>query len=79
MKRRAIFSALLLIGILPLQAEKVTFDTKYTVEFPEGWKKSKNPRKDALVYRETVASDASFAVAKLTLPKKAQADLKGTL
>lgn len=79
MKSRFVILSLMLASILPLHAEKVTFDTKYTVEFPEGWRKSANPRKDALVYRETNAGDASFAVAKLPLPKNAKADLKATL
>ena len=79
MKLRFIFLSLLLASILPLHAEKVTFDAKYSVEFPKGWKESANPRKDALVYRETETGDASFAVAKLPLPKNAKADLKATL
>lgn len=64
---------------LPVVAEKVTFDTKFSVEFPDGWKTPENPRKDALVYQESVKGDASFAVAKLALPENASADLKGTL
>ena len=79
MKSWFIILSLMLVSILPLHAEKVTFDTKYSIEFPEGWKKPENPRKDALVYRETDAGDASFAVAKLPLPNNAKADLKATL
>jgi len=79
MRSRFVLLSLLLACIAPVSAEKVTFDAKYSVEFPEGWKKSANPRKDALVYRETETGDASFAVAKLPLPKNAKADLKATL
>ncbi|MCP5538207.1 MAG: DcrB-related protein [Akkermansiaceae bacterium] len=73
------FLTVMLTVVGLVSAEKVTFDTKYSVEFPEGWKKSANPRKDALVYRETEAGDASFAIAKLELPENAKADLKATL
>jgi len=75
-KLAAIF---LMIFTLPVLAEKVTFDTKYSIEFPEGWKKPEQARKDALVYQEAEKGDASFAVAKLPLPENAKADLKGTL
>ena len=57
----------LMMFSLPVVAEKVTFDTKFSVEFPDGWKTPENPRKDALVYQESVKGDASFAVAKLAL------------
>lgn len=60
-------------------AEKVTFDTDYSVDFPEGWKKEDSPDKNALVYRVSAQGDASFAVAKLALPKNSRADLKATL
>ncbi len=65
--------------ILPLQAEKVTFDTRCSVDFPAGWKKSANAQKGALVYRVSPVGDASFAIARLSLPENAKADLKATL
>lgn len=65
--------------ILPLQAEKVTFDTRCSVDFPAGWKKSADAQKGALVYRVSPAGDASFAIARLSLPENAKADLKATL
>ncbi|BDS06413.1 hypothetical protein NT6N_14530 [Oceaniferula spumae] len=70
---------LILVFTLPVMAGKVTFDEKYSVVFPDGWKKPDQARKDALVYQETEKGDASFAVAKLALPENAKADLKGTL
>ena len=73
------YCLILLILLLPLHAEKVTFETNYSVEFPEGWKKPKKDGEGALVYRGSGAGDASFAIAKLELPKNARADLKGTL
>jgi len=65
--------------ILPVHAGKVEFDTKYSVMIPEGWKKGKNPHKNALVYRVSGEEDASFAIVKFPLPKNARADLQGTL
>ncbi len=64
---------------LPLLAEKVTFDTRCSVDFPVGWKKSADAQKGALVYRVSPAEDASFAIARLSLPENAKADLKATL
>ena len=76
------FSAIvffLLLGHALCVAEKVTFDTHFSVEFPEGWKKAESPDKKALVYRESAKGDASFAIAKLPVPKNAKANLKATL
>lgn len=67
--------------ILPstLLAEKITFDQKYSLVFPEGWKKSESPEKNAIIFRESAAGDASFAVVKLELPKNSRADVAATV
>ncbi|MGB0993337.1 MAG: PsbP-related protein [Akkermansiaceae bacterium] len=68
-----------LIMVLPVAAEVVTFDKKFTITFPDGWKKSEKPQKGTLVFRESKDGDASFAVAKLPVPKDSKVDLKATL
>ena len=67
--------------ILPLTAEKVSFDKedRFSLEFPDSWVKAKPPGNEALVYREHKDGDASFTVTLLTVPANRRADLDATL
>lgn len=67
---------------LPVLAdETVPFDTddRFTIEFPDTWKKPEKPKRGALVYREHSSGQASFSVTRLLLPRNARTDLSETL
>lgn len=67
--------------VLPLTAEKVSFDKndRFSLEFPDTWVKAKTNRSEALVYREHKEGDASFTVTGLSVPAERRADLHATL
>ncbi len=76
------FAFLLALLTLPVLAvDTVPFDKhdRFTIEFPDNWKKTDEAKAGALVYRERETGDASFSVSRLRVPKNAKADLHDTL
>ena len=73
-------SILSLLLVLPLSAGEVSFDDgRFTVEFPDGWKKADPPQKQIVVHQETEDGEATFSISRLGIAKGRQADLHGTL
>lgn len=72
---------LILLLALPLSAEKVAFDEndRFSVDFPDNWKKAKPPQDNIVVHRETEDGEAAFSISLLGVAKGRQADLDGTL
>jgi hypothetical protein len=53
-------------------------DDRYSLTFPEGWKKAEPPNEKALVPHENADGSAIFAVNLMPVPKGAKPDLPGT-
>lgn len=72
---------LLLLLALPLSAEQVFFDLndRFSVEFPDEWKKAKAPDPNVVVHRESADGEATFSISRLILPPDKRADLDTTL
>ena len=69
----------LLLFPLALQAEGVRFaKDRYSLEFPEDWKKAKAPHKQMILYRENEAGAASMGVITLPVKEGTKADLRNT-
>lgn len=75
------FILLLALTLPVLAADKVSFgkQDRFSLEFPETWKKPAQPKQGAVVYRESGAGDASFSVSRLFVPKNSKVDLHDTL
>jgi hypothetical protein len=53
-------------------------DDRYSLAFPEGWKKAEAPNEKALVPHQNADGSALFAVNLLPVPKDTKPDLDGT-
>lgn len=70
---------LLAFAATALAGPRVKFgDDRYSLEFPEGWKKAEAPNEKAVVPHENADGSALFAVNLLPVPKDAKPDLDGT-
>lgn len=69
-----------LLLVLPLSADETAFDEgRFTVEFPDGWKKADPPQANIVVHRETEDGEATFSISRLGITPGAKADLDATL
>ncbi|MEM9238199.1 MAG: hypothetical protein AAGB14_15615 [Verrucomicrobiota bacterium] len=70
--------SLALAGIA-LAGDRVTFaDDRYSLEFPQGWKKGQAPSAGAEFARESPDKQIIISVNRTEIPKGAAADLEGT-
>jgi hypothetical protein len=70
---------LLAFAATALAGPRVKFgDDRYSLAFPEGWKKAEAPNPKALVPHENADGSAIFAVNLMPVPKDAKPDLEGT-
>ena len=70
---------LLVFTATALAGPRVKFgDDRYSLEFPEGWKKAEAPNEKAQVPHENADGSALFAVNLMPVPKDAKPDLDGT-
>jgi hypothetical protein len=70
---------LLALAATALAGPRVKFgDDRYSLAFPEGWKKADAPNEKALVPHQNADGSALFAVNLLPVPKDAKPDLEGT-
>jgi len=74
------FTALAAMLSLSCLAERVKFaDDQFSIEFPDGWKKTEPDGKPApLVLRQNADGTALFAVSRLPVPEGAKVDLDAT-
>lgn len=70
---------LLALGGTALAGPRVKFsDDRYSLAFPDGWKKAEAPDGKSLVPHENADGTAIFVVKLLPVPKGAKPDLDGT-
>lgn len=79
--KKTLLWALSLALALPCLAgpEKFGKDDKYSMEFPDGWKKPAEDTGAALIVRQNKDGTALFAVSRLTVKDGMKADLDATL
>lgn len=80
MRNTLLLGCLGLLMAIPCQAgrEKIAKD-KYSLEFPDDWKKPTGDTGEALIVRENKDGTALFAVSRLTVKDGAKADLDATV
>jgi hypothetical protein len=79
MRSLAVLFTILTLPVLAVESVSFGKHDRFTLEFPDTWKKPDQPKPGAVVYRERESGDASFSVSRLFLPKNAKVDLHDTL